>query len=336
VTSNRTPVTVRPLRTPEELRRAVGLYRDVLGLNATDPAVSPRLLAGLLRNGGSVIGAFAAGSAEDGDETGADRGADDSAGRSDDGDLIGFAYGFIGRDPATGEMYHYSQTAVVATAWQGRGVGRRLKLGQRAYVLETGLTRMRWSYDPVRASNAHFNLDVLGARGRWFVRNFYGIDDMGRDRGQPSDRVIVDWDLVGPPTPPAVPSPLTVRSQPTEPSQTTGPSRGGAGDVAGGTGGGDANGEQAPPFPGWGETVRFGADLLIGVPRHWADVAADPDRARRVRAAVSDAMEAAVTEGYVACSCQVPRLVEAGASRPDRDDPVSANTAVYVLRKETR
>lgn len=309
---------MRPLRTPEELRDAVALYRDVLGLNATDPAVSPRLLASLRRNGGSVIGAFA-GEAP-GDHT------DDETGR-----LVGFAYGFIGSDPATGETYHYSQTAVVATGWQGRGVGRQLKLGQRAYVLETGLTHMRWSYDPVRASNAHFNLDVLGARGRWFVRDFYGIDDMGRDRGQHSDRVIVDWDLAGPPSPPPVPSPLVVSAP------LTATAGGGVAGDAGvsGQGAAKATDEPDPPLPAWGETVRSGTDLLIGVPRHWADVAHDPDRARQVRAVVSDAMEAAMADGHVACSCQVPALRQGGLV-PDRDDPDSANTAVYVLRKEIR
>ncbi|MGW5360487.1 hypothetical protein [Actinopolymorpha pittospori] len=263
------PVTVRPLDHPAEIRAAVDLYRDVLGLSPTDPAVSPRLLVGLRRNGGSVIGAFA-GAARD---SGASHGV-----------LVGFAYGFVGRDAGTGEVYHYSQSAVVAHDWQGRGVGRALKYGQRDVVLGTGLTRMRWSYDPVRAGNAHFNLDVLGARARWFVPNLYGVDDMGRDRGQPTDRLVVEWDLVGPPYPAAV--------------------------------------EGVPArVPGWGETVPAGADLLLGIPRTWQVVAADPERAIAVRASVREAFEPVMAAGYVAVSCRV--------AEPGGDEPGSA---YYRLR----
>lgn len=252
-------IDVRPLDRPEELRHAVELYRAVLGLDAVDPAVSPRLLASLRKNAGSVIGAF-------------------PNDRPDQ--MIGFAYGFIGKDTTTGEIYHYSQTAVVDDAWQGKGVGRALKHGQRAHVVETGVTRMRWSYDPVRASNGHFNLDVLGARARWFVRNFYGVDEMGRDRGHASDRLIVDWDLVGEPDPPV--------------------------------------GDWMPePLPEWGVAEPHPLGLVVGVPRHWKDVAADHGRAVAIREAVSQALESALLGGYVASSCRV----------------ADADTAVYLLRR---
>ena len=45
---------------------------------------------------------------------------------------------------------------------------------------------MRWAFDPAIARNAHFNLDVLAARGRWFHPDFYGPS---------SDRMVVEWDL---------------------------------------------------------------------------------------------------------------------------------------------
>jgi predicted GNAT superfamily acetyltransferase len=235
-------LTVRPLDQPAEMRASVELYRDVLELRATDPAVSPRLLFALRRNGGSVIGAF------DGQR------------------LVGFAYGFLGKDADTGELYHYSQAAVVDRQVQGRGVGRALKLGQRAYVLDTGVTRMRWSYDPIRAGNAHFNLDVLGARARWFVRSLYGVDDMGRDLGQPSDRLIVEWNLLAEPSPPAV--------------------------------------DHVPArIPGWGEVGPDGGDLLLSIPRGWPVDAGRADPAT-LRARVSSALERAVDEGYVAVSCR--------------------------------
>ena len=44
---------------------------------------------------------------------------------------------------------------------------------------------MRWTYDPFQIRNAHFNLDVLGARGRWFAPDLYGpgADRRGRRVG---------------------------------------------------------------------------------------------------------------------------------------------------------
>lgn len=153
---------VRNLDSAELQQQAARLYRRVFGYQDPDVGLSPPLLTALLRNGGSVVGAV---------------------GR--DGNLLGFAYGMRGGD---GEhAYHYSQAAVVGPGSQGLGLGRELKLAQADVARGTGLRFMRWSYDPVLSRNAHFNLDVLGAIGRWFVDDFYLREH--------SDRVVVEWDL---------------------------------------------------------------------------------------------------------------------------------------------
>lgn len=145
---------------------AADLYRIVFGYDDRSHAVNPRLLRSLVVNGGSVVGARANGGP-------ADRG------------LVGFAYGFLGTDGRN--TYHYSQAAVVDPRYQGQGIGRLLKLGQRDAALHFGQTRMRWAFDPALVRNAHFNLDVLGAVGRWIEKDFYGVAG--------TDRVIVDWNL---------------------------------------------------------------------------------------------------------------------------------------------
>lgn len=236
-------VQVRPLSDPAEMQAAVALYREVFRLGATDPAVGPRLLVSLARNGGSVVGAF------DGDE------------------LVGFAYGFRGADPS-GAVYHYSQMAAVRDDQQGRGVGRALKLGQREHVLATGVSAMRWAFDPVRTRNAHFNLDVLGAVARWFEPNLLGVEDMGRDRGMRTDRLIVEWDLTAETPPPARHTP--------------------------------------PPHVGWGEQRRDGDDELFGLPRDWDGfVASHREESVALRERVVEAMGALVADRYAATSCQV-------------------------------
>jgi len=174
-----TGITTRPLATTAERLAAVRLYRAVFGLADDDPAFTPKLLCALQRTGGSALGAF-----------------DDDA----DGRLVGFTYGFVGLD--AGVPYHYSQAAAVDPRAQGRGVGRRLKRAQAEQAARTGVAAMRWAYDPLQARNAHFNLDVLGATGRWFHRDYYGMPDRyGR-----SDRVVVEWPLTGG-APAAVPAP---------------------------------------------------------------------------------------------------------------------------------
>jgi predicted GNAT superfamily acetyltransferase len=154
-------VVVRELDGPSELTAAARLYRSVFGYDQPEYGVSPRLLAALRENSGSVIGAL------------------DPAGT-----MIGFCYGFSAVD--AGELYHYSQAAVVAAEAQGLGVGRRLKQAQAETARGTGARTMRWTFDPYALRNAHFNLNVLGATGVRFLPDYYGGG---------TDRVLVSWDL---------------------------------------------------------------------------------------------------------------------------------------------
>ncbi|MGY4772217.1 GNAT family N-acetyltransferase [Kribbella sp. CWNU-51] len=154
------------LTTPARYAEAATLYREVFGYQDPDYALNPRLLGALTSNGGSVVGVL--------DES--DR-------------LVAFAYGFCGTDRRG--FYHYSQSAVVAADQQGQGLGRLLKHTQREVALGHGMTRMRWTYDPFEIRNAHFNLDVLGARGRWYAPDMYGPG---------TDRVVVEWDLTREPS----------------------------------------------------------------------------------------------------------------------------------------
>ena len=54
------------------------------------------------------------------------------------------------------------------------GVGYALKLAQRASTLEQGIEMMRWTFDPMVARNAWFNLGKLGALADRFDPDFYG------------------------------------------------------------------------------------------------------------------------------------------------------------------
>ena len=79
--------------------------------------------------------------------------------------------------------------------YAGRAVGTAIKLHQRDWALAHGGTAITWTYDPLVARNAHFNLNRLGARPERYLLDVYGElrDDL--NRGDPSDRLLVRWSL---------------------------------------------------------------------------------------------------------------------------------------------
>ena len=119
----------------------------------------------------------------------------------DSGQMLGVTVGFFAAPVGTSM---HSHVAGVRHEAVGRGVGAAMKLHQRLWCLEHGLTRMTWTFDPLIARNAHFNIARLGARLVDYHEDFYGQMRDGVNAGQASDRAFVDWDLTG-----ARPSPLT-------------------------------------------------------------------------------------------------------------------------------
>lgn len=106
------------------------------------------------------------------------------------GAVVGGGLGFL----APGGVFH-SHVVGVDPGHAGRGVGLALKLHQRAWCLGVGADRMTWTYDPLVARNAGFNLARLGARPVAYLPHHYGPMRDGLNAGQDSDRVLVSWDL---------------------------------------------------------------------------------------------------------------------------------------------
>jgi len=111
-----------------------------------------------------------------------------------DGDrLVGAAVAFFG--PPADRRLHSHIAGVVPPA---RGVGFALKLHQRDWALERGVTTIAWTYDPLVRRNAYFNLAKLGAAPVEYLPNFYGDMRDGINGGDESDRLLVQWDLTAP------------------------------------------------------------------------------------------------------------------------------------------
>lgn len=158
-------IEFRELRTAAELAPLPGLERLVWG---DVDLVALNLLVATVTEGGMAIGAF------DGDR------------------LVGSVYGFATLQP---HVLH-SHYLAVDPEYRRTGLGVALKHQQREWCLANGRTAMRWTYDPLQLANAHLNLRSLRAVGALYHPDFYGSMG-GINGGLPSDRVVVEWDLVG-------------------------------------------------------------------------------------------------------------------------------------------
>lgn len=107
--------------------------------------------------------------------------------------LIGFVLGWAGVD-ADGLHVHSHMLAALPDR-RHAGVGYALKLAQRAQALDQGISVVRWTFDPMVARNAWFNLGKLGAVADRFERAFYGRMEDAINAGDRTDRLFVRWDL---------------------------------------------------------------------------------------------------------------------------------------------
>jgi predicted GNAT superfamily acetyltransferase len=92
---------------------------------------------------------------------------------------------------------HSHMTGIVPGS-QLRGVGLALKLRQRAWALANAIESVTWTFDPLVARNAHFNLTKLGAEVGEYLVDFYGTlhDDANGDDA--TDRLLAVWRLGSP------------------------------------------------------------------------------------------------------------------------------------------
>lgn len=164
-------LVVRELHGIDEMIAAEQLMMRVWETNRAGVALSASTMQALSHAGDYVGGAFL------------------------DDHLVGMASGFFG-PPASHSLH--SHVAAVDASCAGRGIGTALKIHQRNWCLERDVTRMTWTYDPLVARNAYFNLERLGAEPSEHLPDFYGPMDDGINAGQPTDRMLAAWDLARP------------------------------------------------------------------------------------------------------------------------------------------
>jgi predicted GNAT superfamily acetyltransferase len=166
-------VRIRECESWEELDACVLLQREVFAL--PDLEISPRRhLIVTHHAGGFILGAF------------------------HEKELVGFVLSvpaFRGE-----ERMFYSHMTAVKKEFQTLGIGAQLKWAQRRRALDEGVKFIKWTFQPVQARNAFFNLEKLGAIVKEYKENFYGTDypaprSEDRKNGLESDRLFALWNL---------------------------------------------------------------------------------------------------------------------------------------------
>ncbi|HEX6446200.1 MAG TPA: GNAT family N-acetyltransferase [Streptosporangiales bacterium] len=164
--AERAGVEIRTLR-DDEAEPAAQVLADIWQTTLGAGPIEAALLIAFLHTDNYVAGAFA------------------------DGEMVGVCVGFYA---SAGSSLH-SHIAGVRDGWVGRGVGTAMKFHQRAWAIRHGIGSISWTFDPLVARNAYFNVHRLGARVTRYAADFYGVMSDGLNDGQASDRLLVSWDV---------------------------------------------------------------------------------------------------------------------------------------------
>ncbi len=159
-------LAVRDLDSAADLRLAIGLEKEVW--ESADADVTPLTLAVATRAAGAMwLGAF------------------------DGSELVGFAFALPSIEH--GGLGFHSHMLGVRTAYRSMGVGRSLKMAQRQRALALGVKTMTWTFDPLRAANAHMNLSKLGVTSHEYRMDFYGPRTSSPLHVNGTDRLWLTW-----------------------------------------------------------------------------------------------------------------------------------------------
>ncbi|MEM7533239.1 MAG: hypothetical protein AAF639_13745 [Chloroflexota bacterium] len=175
-------ITIRSMKTAHDAALFQELQRRVWGKNDEVEIIPASVIVTIKKSGGVFVGAFS------------EEGPPELKG------LVGSGLGWLGArtdDDGTFLGLKLSSHIVgVLPEWQGKGVGYRVKLGQREEVLAQGLTDwMTWTFDPLYLPNGILNINRLGATCTTYGRNIYGYMNDDLNAGAPTDRCQVDWRL---------------------------------------------------------------------------------------------------------------------------------------------
>lgn len=164
-------MSIRLLDRIEEHAAVRALIEEVWRTGPGNPPVTADLLSAIRIGGGYVSGAF------------------------DDQGLAAASLGFFA-SPGQRRLHSHITCALPRT--RGSGIGRALKLHQRAWALREGAQTITWTFDPLIRRNAHFNIGKLAAAITGYLPDLYGAMDDAINRDDITDRALAHWALTHP------------------------------------------------------------------------------------------------------------------------------------------
>jgi chorismate synthase len=271
-------VLIRSARERSDYEACVALQRDVWGLADLEITSAIQLVA-TVHAGGLLLVA-------------------ESPGHG----VVGFCYAFVAL--REGEPHLHSDMLAVRARARGHGIGLRLKWAQREEALHRGLRLVTWTFDPMRAANARFNLRRLGAVARELLPDFYGTTSSALHHGLATHRLLARWDLEVPRVLDRVKGGTFSSGSPDSTPVLN-----------------DVSWRGELPMSGPPRLDLEGEELLLEVPGDWDAVCrADAGLAREWQGVVRRSFESTFARGYAAVDCL-------SAARGQR------MRALYVLRR---
>ena len=159
-------VIIRDLKSIDDLTQLQAVEKEVWGMGDEDAL--PLTLGIALRAAGNIfVGAF------------------------DKEKLVGFAFGFLGREH--GALTIHSHMLAVLDAYRHLDLGSKLKQAQRDRAISMGIHEMTWTFDPLQSRNAHFNFAKLGVVSDVYKVDFYGPETSSMLHRNGTDRLWVRW-----------------------------------------------------------------------------------------------------------------------------------------------
>ncbi|MDJ0769324.1 MAG: hypothetical protein QNJ12_11040 [Ilumatobacter sp.] len=156
---------IRTLEAADEMAAIVTVFQQVWG--SVTPIVGVELLRAIAHSGGYVAGGF------------------------ESGNIVGASFGFLAEHQDDRALH--SHVTGILPGVQHTGVGRAMKLHQRAWAADRDIPWITWTFDPLVRRNAWFNIEVLDAHVSEYLVNFYGVMSDSINVDEESDRLMVAW-----------------------------------------------------------------------------------------------------------------------------------------------
>ena len=165
------PVTIQDLHSLEDMLPILELQRQIWGYGRADAEFPypARVLFAISESGGHVAGAFV------------------------EGAMVGFSVAWLGTNRPSGELYLHSQLMGVLQNHRHLNIGYQLKTDQRNFARDRDLNLVKWTFDPLRSTNANLNIRKLGVVIQSYQPDYYGRLKSDFHHGLDGDRVWAEW-----------------------------------------------------------------------------------------------------------------------------------------------